>query len=367
MKKLKFSILQRYVLKQFLEVLLLCLIVSTALFIIFDFFERIKIFIKEDSTMLQAASYLIFKIPMIVQLMTPIAVLIATLISIGRLSQNSEITAMRACGVSLFHIAKPLLLAGLAISLLIFVSAETIIPWSSQRVEEIYNLDIRKKDLSGKYSRTNFWYRDQEKFYNIGLYDSRTSSLHGFSMFVLNSSFLPIKRVDATQVLWKGDEVGWTMIDVVETTVSESKAIQTSKFDKLPLVIKEKPNDFYNSERRPETMSFFQLSKYIAKLRSDGISVTQYLVDRAAKLSFPLVNVIVVLIAFPFALAPARSGTMTVSFIAGISIGFGYYIVHALSTSFGGAELIPILPAAWTANIILGSIGGYLMAGADYS
>ena len=112
-------------------------------------------------------------------------------------------------------------------------------------------------------------------------------------------------------------------------------------------------------------MRSLSFKKSIEKLRGEGVSVTSYLVDLAAKLAFPFVNFIVVVIAIPFALIPARSGNLTMSFVAGVSIGFGYYIVHALSISLGKAELLPIVACAWTANVLLGSLGGYLLAGAE--
>src|SRR3989338_7199590 len=104
----RLSILQRYILRGFIQTLLLCLAGATTIFVIFDFFERIGIFLGENARVWQVVSYLLFKIPLIIQLMAPVAVLIATLLTVGRLSQQSEVTAMRACGVSLFWLAKPL-------------------------------------------------------------------------------------------------------------------------------------------------------------------------------------------------------------------------------------------------------------------
>lgn len=89
--------------------------------------------------------------------------------------------------------------------------------------------------------------------------------------------------------------------------------------------------------------SYRQLSKYIDKLKLEGVSVTNYYVDLASKVSFPFVNFIVILIAFPIALISARSGNITVSFAIGIAIGFGDHVVHAISLSLGNAELIPII------------------------
>ncbi len=356
------SMLQRYVLRSFFTVLILCLLGSVILFLVFDLFERIDLFIKEGVALALIFEYTSYKIPLIVNLMLPVALLIATILSIGRLSQLSEITAMRACGVSLFRVVRPLMFVGFAAAVISFVAGETIIPSATRRVDEIYNLDIKKKAEKGKYSRANFWYRKGSRFYNVGLYDSRNSTLQGVSVIELDGNFRLERRTDAREAKWGGSaQVGWTMFDVIETVVDKKGNFDSSAFASTPLLIDEEPADFYNMERNAETMSYRELRDYLAKQRAEGVSVTAYLVNLAAKISFPLVNAIVVIIAFPFALVSARAGNLALSFIAAVSIGFGYYIVHALSLSLGNAELIPVLPAAWTANILFGSLGGYLM------
>lgn len=359
-------ILHRYLLKQFFNVLFLCLLAATTLFLVFDLFDRIGSFISDGSTVMQVISYMFFKIPMVLHLMMPVAILIATILSLGRLSQLSEITAMRACGASLLSLASPLLWVGLLLSFTMLLAGETIVPWATQRVEEIYHLDIRKKVEKGAFSRANFWYRSQRRFFNIGLYDAPEATLRGISIFELDDHFNLKRRTDAREAKWQGSaKIGWTMSDVIEISVDRKGGFHSSPLAKAPLVINEQPSDFYKMERRAESLSYFALRDYIEKLRSEGVSVTNYMVDLAAKLAFPFVNFIVVVIAIPFALIPARSGNLTMSFVAGVSIGFGYYIVHALSISLGKAELLPIVACAWTANVLLGSLGGYLLAGAE--
>lgn len=359
--------LQRYILGQFMSVLLICLLASISLFLVFELFERLNVFVKEGASFGQVFLYLVYKVPLIMQLMMPVAILVATIMTIGRLSQLSEVTAMRACGASLVFLASPLIAAGVFFSGLMFVNGETLVPLATQKGEEIYNSDIRKKAEKGTYSRSNFWYRKKNKFYNIGLYDSRTATLKGISIFELGKTFKLERRIDAREATWGGSaNVGWTMVDVVEIATSRKGDFNSSVFQKAPLIIDEEPQDFYNMERSSEAMSYRDLKRYTDKLRSEGVPVTNYLVDLAAKFSFPLVNLIVVLIAFPLALIPARSGSLTASFVIGVSVGFAYYVVHATSLSLGNAELIPIIAAAWTANILLGCLGAYLMAGAEF-
>ncbi len=360
--------LERYLLKQFLSTLLVSLLISTSVFLVFDFFERVTVFFREDASFFQAFAYIFYKIPLVIHLMMPVAVLVSVLFSVGRLSQLSEITAMRACGVSLLTLARPLLFAGLIISGLMLLAGETIVPWSTRRVDDLYQLDIQKKAEKGRLNRTNFWHRSGNKFYSVAFYDSSSSTLNQMAIFEMDPvDFRLLKRLDVHQATWKGGMIGWVMSDVIETTFAPTGQTQRTHFAKLPLVIPERPKDFYSRRTKPEALSYLDLKYYIRKLQNEGVPVTNYQVDLAAKLSFPVVNFILILVAFPFALMTARAGTMSRSFIIGVSTGFTYYFVHALSLSLGSGELIPILPAAWTANILLGCLGGYLILGAEHA
>lgn len=361
------KILQRYVLSRFLNVLGTCLLASVSLFVVFDLFERLNLFIREGAPALLVLQYTLYKVPLIVQLMLPIAVLVAVIASVGRLSQLSEVTAMRASGLSVWSLAMPILWLGFIVSLLSFALGETLIPYATQRSEEIYHLDVRRKAERGTVSRTNFWYRTKNRMFNVGFYDSRNSTLYGISIFEVDRNFNPVRRTDARVAVWGGNSgIGWTMKDAVEISIDKDGRAATNVYPQMPLVIDEVPADFYNLERRAETMSYRQLKRYVEKLQTEGVSVTGYLVDLAAKVAFPFVNFVVVLVGFPFALISARMGNLTMSFIAGVSIGFAYYVVHAFSVSLGSGELIPVHLAAWSANIILTAVGLFFMSGADW-
>ena len=359
-------IMSRYVLGQFFITLLVCLLAAISLFLVFDLFDRSRVFLREGATLAQTLQYLLYKIPLIVQLMMPVAVLISTLITIGRMSQLAEITALRACGLSVFRLAIPLLGIGLLISVIMLVFGETVVPYASEAVENLYNFDIRKKVEKGQFSRTNYWYRSGQQYFNLGFYNSANSSINNLSIFEFDKNYSLTRRIDTSLTAWKGKHLGWLMYGVTETIFYPDRSFTVNNYPQLPLTIKETPRDFYLMQRKPETMSYQELGRYIEKLRADGVPTTEYAAQKSAKLAFPLVSLVCILISFPFALAPARSGTLTMSFLAGVTIGFGYHIVHALCLSLGTAELLPVFLSAWSTNIIFGLFGAYYITTIDY-
>lgn len=362
----KINLLHRYLLRNFFGTLLIVILAASSLFLVIDFLEKVHVFIKQGSSLLDILAYLFFRLPLIIQRVTPIAVLIATLISISQLSRLSEITAMRACGASIIWLAKPLIIVGLLISVVMFIAGETIVPAATQRMQSVYYINIKKKVQSGSFDRDNFWFRSGRRFYNVALYVSVDNALKGISTFDLNDSRFEIsRRIDAAEANWEGPQAGWVMKQVVETVFLKNGNIKHSTFKALPLIIDKNPSDFYNFKRSQEATSYTDLKKSIKKLQKEGVPVTKLKVDLASKLAFPLVNMIAVIIAFPFSLLTFRSSGLSKNFILGVSSGFAYYFIHAFATSFGAAEVIPPTLSAWTANVIMGCLGGYLLAGAE--
>ena len=361
------TLLSEYILKEFLSVLFLCLLASSGLFLVFDTFERFKVFITYHTPISTILTYLGLKIPLIIQLMLPIGTLIASIVSLGRLSQKSEITAMRASGMSIVRIAKPLILASCVLSFIMFLNGEYVVPRASEKVEQIFQFEIKQKHLSGKLNRVNFWFREKNSFINIGLFDTATKKIEGISIFEFNEDFQLKRRIDARVGTWNESKyIGWVLEDAVESGNDFEQVENLYTFGKLPLVISKSPEDLYNLQRNAETFTYGELSNYIKKLKSEGVSTRKYEVDLISKISFPLVCIVATLVAIPFAFGSTRSGSLTVGFIAAVSIGFGYYIFHALFSSFGTSGLLPVVISAWSADIVLLAVGLHLLGGAEF-
>ncbi|MBX7137304.1 MAG: LPS export ABC transporter permease LptG [Oligoflexia bacterium] len=370
--------LQRYILGFALRNLLLSLMVFVLLFLVIDFFDHIDNLVIEDASLWSTVQYFLYKIPLTLTLMFPVAVLSATMMTFGTLSKNSEMTAMRAAGARLLWLAKPAILMGLCVSLLTLLLNETLVPYATRRVKEIYNIDIRQKDKRGGYNQEDFWWRDGNEFFSADIFDSRDNTLHGVSRFVLSSDFKVAERTDAETVSWIDPVLKWNMRKVSEYTFVKKKDAEGNRIDQegipdikvqtyreLPLPIREDPENFYDTRTDTQTMSFRQLQKFIRRQRSNGLSISEYTADLHAKLSFPFACLVVVLAVLPFSLRSARSGSMAPGIIASLGIGFAYFSIHSFSIALGRAELWPAVLAAWMANIIIGSIGLILCLGAE--
>ena len=359
------KILHKYILVQLLRNLFLSLLVFCMLFLVSDFFDRIDNVLAGNPDIWTIISYFMFKIPVMISYTLPIAMLVSAMLTLALLSKNSEIIAMRSAGLPLYWIALPVVVTGLALSCFTIVFNETLVPYCARRVREIYNIDIKKKHLTGTYSQSDFWWRDKNGFYSVDIFDSRNNSLFKVSKFILDDAGRVTSRIDASQAKWIDPILRWNMDDVKERVFKPEQPPSVKKFKGLPLVIEEEPKDFYDKQTDPKTMSFFKLSKFIKRLKENGVSVSGHLTDLYAKISFPFVIFVASLAVIPFALKPARSGSLAPSFMFGLAIGFSYYAVHSFSLALGRAEIWPPLFAAWTANFVMLVVGVVLNLGAE--
>jgi lipopolysaccharide export system permease protein len=358
------KILHRYIFSLLAKNFSIGLVTFVFLFLMVDFLDRIDNILAEKASLWLIVQYFACRIPMIVTLMLPVALIFATLFTFGLLSKSSEITAMRASGVTLLWLARPLLIFGLGLSLTSLLLNEIVVPASERSQKEIYNIKIRQKDARGGYNQSDFWWRSGSHFYAIQLFNSKTKSMRNLSDFELNGEWQVIRRTDAASVLWLTEGLGWSMQNVARYHF-DGDLMRIEKLADLPLPIPETPSDFYEFKDDPTTMSFSELRSFINKQSSNGVSTSQYLPDLYGKLAFPLVIFITGVLVLPFTLLPARSGSMAISSLAAIFVAFAYYAVDSFSISMGRAELLPPMLAAWSANIVMGLVAFILNAGSE--
>lgn len=343
-------LLDKYILKEFLRFFIVICITFIALYLIVDFFSKVRMFLSNNATPLQIASFFLYSIPMIISLILPPAVLLATLMTYGALSKFSEITAMKANGVSLYRMTLPALIFAALMALVLFYFTELITPASIQKSEHIEKIDIQKQQTLGYFKQNEIWYRGDGAIYNFKMFDISNDTLHGITINYLNNDFTLRMRIDAKSAKWENNQ--WMFYDLL-TTRFDSNNSPVLEWSKNNIInITEKPNDFKIIQKDAEKMGYFELKKYVRKIQKEGYDVTRYLVYLQGKIAFPFVIIIMIFIGVSFSLRSERSGGVMQSVGLGIFIGFSYFYIHALSMSLGLSGRIPVLLAAWSANIL---------------
>lgn len=358
-------ILSRYVVKEFGRFFAFTLAAFVLLFVIGDFIEKLDDYIEHKAAVSDVLAYLGYQMPNIVFMVMPLAILLSTLLSLGMLSKNGEVVAMKASGVPLYRIAAPIMAVAALLSGAIFWANETIIPYCNSQSEYIRKVRIEKKPMIPSLKHDRLWFRGPEgEIINIGLveFKNEVPTCYGVTFYRLNKSFQLAKRVDAEEMRWNGGK--WVLKNG-STYDFGGSAIKVGKFLEQEIDLPEKPEDFKRVERLSEEMTFSELDDYIDRLKREGYNPVKYMVDLHGKVSFTLANIIMVIVAVPFSLKSSRSGGMALGIGLSVIIAISYWFIYSFSMSLGHAGRFPPLFAAWLANMLFFSTGVYMLLQTD--
>jgi lipopolysaccharide export system permease protein len=364
------KILRSYLLISFIKNFLTSLGIFVILFITVDFIDRIDNILQENSSIFLIFEYFILKIPLFITLVFPISMLVSTLFTLGILAKTSELTAIRAAGISITWLSIPLFIFGLLVTGCSFLIDQTLVPYCTRRTKEIYNIDIRKKNQSGAYSQSNFWWRQEGIFFTANQFDSRTDNLYGLTKLSIDDKMRISRRIDSEKVKHLSPQLGWQMDNVTEYTFLKDADLPplTTKYQRLPLTIKKVPVDFYDVEADPHSMSFSALKKFMYSQSKNGLPTSQYLADLYDKIAFPFLNIVIIIVVLPFTVKHSRStAIMATTIIPSLIIGFSYYAIHSFFISLGRAEILNPIISTWFTNTIFFIGGIILLWGSDAS
>ena len=353
------KILVRYLTFEFLRNLFLISACFLSLFLIIDFFEKIRMFLSNNATFQQMATYFLFRIPLIVSQFLPAATLLTALMTYGYLSRHSEIVAMKANGISLYRASFPILIIAASICILIFFLNERITPYTNERCEQIRFIEVQKRQSLGSFKQDQIWYRGQKGIYNFRLFDVQTNRLRGITIYYMGQDMKLTMRLDAEWGEWLDGR--WLLHNLLITRFQTGEFPTLENIAQQTVDLPEKPDDFKVVQKNTESMGYSDLKRYINKLQSEGYDVTQYVVDLHGKIAFPLVSIILTVIGISFSLRSERSGGIAQGIGIGLFIGFSYWLVFAFGMSLGRSGALPPLLAAWLGNILFGVVSVFLL------
>lgn len=368
MSKFKLSILDKYILKQISEIFIFGVLIFTSIIFASDTFTTLIKQISLYGMPVKIAFMLILlNLPAVMVMTIPISVLFATVMTVNRMCLASELTVLRACGISINRISKPIFLFALGATLVTFFINETIVPITTQQSRYLAMWSITQRHIPK--GKKNFTLKELQNGIQLKRFfyveDCADGEFRNVSILdVSDPSTIQIVQADRGSSVDKG----WLFNDASIYTISpKGKSLSTSWTESTVVDFGSEINKSLVSGDQGKTHNFFELSKLLLedKLKSsdqdklsdkDRIESTISLWDKTA---FPLTAVVLVLLGVPLAITPPRV-RYNRGFLFSILIIFFYYLVRAFSISFGQSQvLVPIL-AAWLPNIVIASIGIYL-------
>jgi lipopolysaccharide export system permease protein len=356
------NILAKYCCREFFKLLIVCLLIFTSLYMVIHFVGAIDNFIEAGVPKGLVFSYFAYSAPHMLVQMLPPATLIATIIMFASMKKNNEILIMKASGMNVWGIARPIFVVSLFLAMAQCLFSEIIVPYTSSRSNDIWRTEVKKRNPGLFYGRSHIWYKGSRCIYWIRHFDAKKMAMENLTFYFFDQSFRMLKKIDAKSGIWEKNK--WVIRDGTILETKDYKDYSMTKFKQIELNLPETPETFQQEKKDPEEMSYLQLRQFVKRLGREGYDTTEYLVDMNIKPAFCLINVIMVLIGIPIALGLKKGGT-PLALSLGVAVCFLYLISLGVARAFGLSSILPPILSAWLANGIFFLIGIYFLKNVD--
>jgi LPS export ABC transporter permease LptG/LPS export ABC transporter permease LptF len=362
-------LLDEYVLRAYATAFLLSLAAFTSLYVVFTFFELIGDIVRNQTPFIVVGEYLFNLVPYILYAVTPLCSLLAVLITFGSLSRSSELTAMKATGISIYRVVAPIFVLAAILGAALFAFDESYLPEANRRQEQLRDI-IKHKPAQTFLNPEHKWISGQTgqpgapaRIFTYEAFDPVRAAFANLTVFEFDpQTFTLTRRIFATSVAWDPSVNQWIFDNGWQRTFS-GETIAT--YQTFPVAafpeIHEQPAWFNKEDKPSDEMSYTELSHYIADLNQSGIFNTVPLrVQLERKLADPAITLVMAVLAVPFAVTMGkRRGLAGVATAIGVAIS--YWVVANIFGSMGNINTLPPLLAAWSPDLLFGITGAYLL------
>jgi len=354
-------ILDKYIIKELLGPFIFGVAAFSSVFIGTGTMLRIAQYVtKYGASLSSVVQMFLYSLPSIIVLTFPMSMLLAALLSFGRLSSSSEITAMRSGGISFYRLAMPVFIVALVVSIFAMFFAELVVPQSNAAYNNLVNNEIKQSNALK--SQDHIIIKDLkdgilERLTYARRFEEGTKTMYAVSIQEFDKDRL-VRVENAEKAIYQDNH--WTMYNGVITDLTpEGKIGITMNFKQQEMPITKVPSAISNEQKKPEEMTIKELKQYIKVLEKENVTANKYKVELQQRVTVPMASFVFALIGTPLGLQPNRSSS-SIGFGISIIIIFIYYTIMTVTSALGQGGAIPPILAAWIPDII-GIIVGYLL------
>lgn len=344
-------ILDRYIIKQFLQTIFFGLLVFIFIFVIIDMFEKLDDFIDKDVAKSIIVEYYIVFLPEIIRLILPVSVLLAGLFTVGKMVSQNELTAIKASGVSIYRFIIPFLIIAFLISCFSIYFGGYTVPQANKRrvyIEQNY----MKKGLVN--AGTNIFFQDTKtKIVTISYFDIERDQANRVSIqeFDDKKQIILKSRIDAEKMKFDSTSGAWIIMNGYQRFFYDD-SISAVKIDTLVINgLNFSPEEVIKKQRKPEEMTLSELRDYSKEILRTGNDPTRIQIEFHSRFAFAFSSFVVILFGLPISINKRRGG-LAIQFGINLLITFIYLIFMKVSQSFGKNGVLEPILTAWVANFI---------------
>jgi lipopolysaccharide export system permease protein len=339
------SILDRYIGRSILLTSMLVLMTLVALAGIFAFISELDDVGKGNYSVAKAAQYVFLTLPGKAWLLFAPSVLLGSLLGLGSLASNSELTVMRAAGVSNGSIIRAVLITGLGLMAVVAVLGETLVPRSEQIAEEL-RLTALEKRVSVK-GRSGLWVKSGDRYINISTvmpdFTLLDLSIHRFTGNHLMEAMRVARASPAENDDWLLEDIDVTAFNNGAAEVSHISTVLWSDLvkkhgDGVRISGLVSSDVLKSLSISPDSLSARNLYDQVQYLNDNQLDSRRIELALWVKITSPLATIVMLMLSLPFVFGSQRSGGAGQRIFIGIMLGVVYVLLNKLLTQLGLAN-----------------------------
>jgi LPS export ABC transporter permease LptG/LPS export ABC transporter permease LptF len=350
------NILDRYISAIYLRTAAISFAALLGIFYISTFIDKSDKLFKGQASTGTVVQLLGFMTPQFVYYVIPLAALLSVLVTFGLLSRSSELSVMKACGISLYRISAPLIILSLVWSGVLFGLEQRILARANEQVERL-DAKIRNRPprTSSPLSRTWLIGRDGD-IYHYTAYDPDRNTIQNLAIYrpAKNAWHLQ-SELFTPRATYAGDH--WVSTNGWQQDFAARGRWTAFTQRTLPL---ETPDYFETQQPLAEMMTVPELKHFIEEQAASGLNVVPLTIELQKKLAFPFVTLVMTLLAIPFGMTTGKRGALYGIGI-GIVLALSYWIVGSAFAAIGKAGMLDPILAGWAPNILAAGGAAYLL------
>ncbi len=356
------TLLDDYVLRDFFVHLGMILSSFLVLVIVFTLFELLGDILRNQIPPTVVAEYLLNVTPYLLYNVAPLVMLLAVLVTFGLMQRSNEITAIKATGTSIYRIVAPVVVAAAMLAVALFFADQFYLPHTNKRQEALHN-QIKGKPAQTYLRPDRKWIFGQHNdIYYYQFFDPDRDQFGNLTVFQLDrATFALTRRIHAERAHWAENlnrwvyEQGWDRTLNI-SAIANYRPFDVATFPELP----ETPSYFKKEVKQYNEMNYEELRRYIRDLQQSGFDVVRLRMRLHEKISYPLITLIMAMLAIPFSVSTGKRGAITGVAVA-VGIAVFYIVVTRFFEALGDQSLLPAALAAWSPDLIFILVGGYLI------
>ena len=354
-------ILDKYIFREVCKAFLFGICAFSAVFIGSGTLFKIAKYITDYGASLSAVvKVFVFGLPNVIMWTFPMSMLLATLLTFGRLSSSSEITAMKSCGIGFFRIAMPAILLGFLVSIVAILFNEHVVPWANTAYRNVVYYEIQGN--SGAKSQDHIILKDIkdgqiQRLLYARRYDADSQSLQSITLQEFDGAGKVSHVENAEYAEFTGKE--WVMHNGMLYDISDGESEHTLRFNTQVLPINASPRQIVREQKDPEELTMKELKAQIRIMKTQYVDTSKLETELYQRITVPMASLIFALVGVPLGLQPTRNSS-SAGFAMSVIIIFFYYALMTMANAIGRSGALSPMLAVWIPNIV-GLIAGIFL------